>query len=154
MWEEIVKAFPIYLLSTLKVVFGPIMGYVAKLNIFTSMFVTFAGMMTSVTAITFFGNLLRKGFLKRWFEKQQAKALTSKWRKYGLVGIAVLTPLLLTPIGGTVLAVAGGYPRTKIIIYMLISGAIYSVLFTWATYYFGQALIDWVNKFNPTALAN
>jgi membrane protein DedA with SNARE-associated domain len=151
MWEEIIKAFPIYLLSTLKVVFGPIGGYMAGLNIFTSMFVTFAGMMTTVTILTFFGNLLKKGIMKRWFEKQQAKAMTSKWGKYGLFGIAFLTPLLLTPIGGTVLAVAGGYPRPKIMVYMLISGAIYAVLFTWATYYFGQSLIDLVNRLNPTA---
>jgi membrane protein YqaA with SNARE-associated domain len=151
MWEEIVKAFPIYLLSTLKVVFGPIGGYMAGLNIFTSMFVTFAGMMTTVTILTFFGDLLKKGMMKRWFEKQQAKAMTSKWGKYGLFGIAFLTPLLLTPIGGTVLAVAGGYPRTKIMLYMLVSGFLYAIAFTWATYYFGQSLIDLVNRLNPTA---
>lgn len=150
MWEEIVKAIPIYLLSTLKVVFGPIGSYMAKLHMFTSMFVTFAGMMTTVTILTFFGNLLKKGILKRWFEKQQAKAMTSRWRKYGLMGIAVLTPLLLTPIGGTVLAVAGGYPRPKIMVYMLISAAFYSIAFTLATYYFGQSMIDFLDRLGPT----
>jgi membrane protein YqaA with SNARE-associated domain len=150
MWEEIVKAIPIYLLSMLKVVFGPIGGYMAKLHMFTSMFVTFAGMMTTVTILTFFGDLLKKGMMKRWFERQQAKAMTSKWGKYGLFGIAFLTPLLLTPIGGSVLAVAGGYPRSKIMVYMLVSGALYAVAFTWATYYFGQSMIDLLGRFAPT----
>ncbi len=141
MLEEILKAIPIYLLSTLKVVFGPLMGYAAGLSVFTSILVTFAGMMTSVLIITFFGNLLRKGLLKNWFEKQEKKALTSRWRKYGLVGIAILTPLLLTPIGGTVLAVAGGYPRSRIIFLMLITGAFYSLLLTWVIYYFGPSVL-------------
>src|SRR5690349_17231413 len=118
MWEEIIKAFPIYLLSTLKVVFGPALGYAAGLNIFTSMFVTFTGMMTSVTIITYFGSLLKHGRLKKWFERREEKAKNSKFRKYGLVGIALLTPLLLTPIGGTILSVAGGYPRNRIMVYM------------------------------------
>src|SRR5690349_7010838 len=107
MWEEILKAFPIYLLTTLKVVFGPTMGYAAGLHIITSMLVTFLGMMTSVVLVTFFGKLLHKGILKNWFEKQEKNAATSKWKKYGLTGLAILTPLLLTPIGGSILAVAG-----------------------------------------------
>ena len=147
MWEEILKAIPIYLLSTLKVVFGPVGGYAAGLHIFTSMFVTFAGMMTSVIIITYFGQLLHKGVLKKWFEKQEAKASASKWRKYGLVGIAILTPLLLTPIGGTIIAVGGGYPRAKILFYMLITGGAYALFFTWAIYYFGpEVLPDFVPR--------
>jgi hypothetical protein len=141
MWEEIIKAFPIYLLSTLKVVFGPALGYAAGLNIFTSMFVTFTGMMTSVTIVTYFGNLLKHGRLKNWFIRQEEKAKNSKFRKYGLVGLALLTPLLLTPIGGTILSVAGGYPRNRIMIFMTISGALYAIFFTWGVYVFGDAFI-------------
>jgi len=141
MWEEVAKALPIYLLSTLKVVFGPALGYAAGLNIFTSMFVTFTGMMTSVVLITYFGNLLRKGWLKNWFERQEVRAKNSKFRKYGLAGLAILTPLLLTPIGGTILSVAGGYPRNKIILFMTVTGGLYAIFFTWAVYYFGNTII-------------
>jgi hypothetical protein len=141
MWEEIIKAIPIYLLTTLKVVFGPALGYAAGLHIATSMIVTFTGMMTSVVVITYFGDLLRHGFLKNWFARQEEKAKTSKFARYGLVGLAILTPLLLTPILGTILTVAGGYPRNKIIFYMTVTGGLYAVFFTWAVYYFGNSFI-------------
>jgi membrane protein YqaA with SNARE-associated domain len=147
MWEEILKAFPIYLLTMLKVVFGPTMGYAAGLHIVTSMLVTFLGMMTSVVLVTFFGKLLHKGVLKKWFEKQEQSAATSKWKKYGLTGLAILTPLLLTPIGGSILAVAGGYSRPKIIVYMLISASLFAVIATGIIYYFGpQILPDFVPR--------
>lgn len=135
MWEEILKAFGLYLLTTLKVVFGLFGGYAAGLNVFVTMFITFAGMMTSVVVITFFGSLLQKGFLKNWFARREEKAKNSKWKRYGLAGIAILTPLLLTPIGGSLLAVVGGYPRARIVLYMFISASIFSVFATLGIYY-------------------
>lgn len=149
MSEEIIKAIPLYLLSALKVAFGLFGGYAAGLKMVTTMIVVFAGMMTSVTIITFFGSLLQKGFLKNWFAKREEKARNSKWKKYGLVGIAILTPLLLTPIGGSLLAIVGGYPRSRIMLYMLISAGIFSMTTTAALYYFGPPLFDYLHKIMP-----
>jgi membrane protein YqaA with SNARE-associated domain len=149
MWEEILKAIPIYLLSALKVVFGPTMGYAAGLHWVTSLIVTFAGMMTSVVLITLFGSLLQKGFLKNWFAKREEKAKNSKWKRYGLIGIAILTPLLLTPIGGSLLAVIGGYPRARILLFMTISAAVFSVAATSAMYIFGPPAIEYVKSLFP-----
>jgi membrane protein YqaA with SNARE-associated domain len=147
MWEEILKAFPIYLLSMLKVIFGPTLGYAAGLHIVTTILITLLGMMSSVVLVTFFGSLLHKGILKKWFERREQNAQNSRWKKYGLVGIVTLTPLLLTPIGGTILAVAGGYPRQRIIVYMLISASLFAVIATAIIYYFGsQVLPDFVPR--------
>ena len=147
MLEEILKAIPIYLLSMLKVVFGPTFSYASGLHYSTSFAVTFGGMMTSVLIITFFGNLLKNGRLKGWFEKREQNAQNSKWKKYGLLGIAILTPLLLTPIGGTILAVAGGYPRPRIIFYMFISALIFAVASTGLIYFFGEAVEKFFEQF-------
>jgi hypothetical protein len=149
MVEEILKAIPIYLLSTLKVAFGPTMGYAAGLNIITTMVVTFAGMMTSVVLITLFGSLLQKGFLKNWFAKREESAKNSKWKRYGLMGIAILTPLLLTPIGGSLIAVIGGYPRPRILIFMFISAAAFSIAATIAMYWLGPPAIEYVKSILP-----
>lgn len=140
MWEEILKAIPIYLLSMLKVVFGPTISYASGLHYITSFVVTFGGMMTSVLVITFFGDLLKKGRFKAWFERREQNAQNSKWKKYGLLGLAILTPLLLTPIGGTILSVAGGYPRPRIIVYMFISALVFAIGSTALIYYFGEAV--------------
>jgi hypothetical protein len=58
-----------------------------------------------------------------------------------LAGVAVLTPLLFTPIGGTIIAVSFGAPKEKILFYMFISASFFAVLFSVAVYSFGEAVI-------------
>lgn len=146
MWEEILKAIPIYLLCTLKVVFGPTLGYAAGLHIITTMIATASGMMTSVIAFTFFGEWLRMKLLKKWISTRKKftpgnRRIVTVWKKFGLAGIAVLTPLGLTPIGGTILAVSLGAPKEKIIIYMLISSIAFAILASIVIYVFGDAVL-------------
>ena len=150
MWQEILKSIPVFLSAMVKFILGPIGGYAARLHILTTILVTVAGMMTSVTAFTYFGEWIRTRVLDRIFPKRKKlkvpnPKLAAIWRKFGLVGIAVLTPIILTPIGGTILAVSNGSPRKKIIVYMLISAASWSVIFSVTIYFFGrQVLPDWV----------
>jgi hypothetical protein len=146
MWEEILRAVPIYLLCTLKVIFGPTMGYAMGLHFLTTVITTVAGMMTSVVAFTYFGNWLRMKILKRWISKQKKfspnnRRIVTVWKKFGLAGIAILTPLALTPIGGTILAVSLGAPKEKIILYMFISASLFAVVFSGAIYLFGNNVL-------------
>jgi len=146
MWEEILKAFPIYLLCTVKVIFGPTLSYAAGLHFITAVTVTAGGMMTSVTAFTFFGEWLRMKILKRWISSRKKfspgnRRIVMVWKKFGLAGIAVLTPLMLTPIGGTVLAVSLGAPRDKILLYMMVSSLIFSFSFSALIYLFGNNVL-------------
>lgn len=152
MTEEILKAIPIFFLSMLKVIFGPTLGYASGLHIVTTIIVTFSGMMASVLLFTFFGAWLREKILKRFEKKNQKKftpkkrKLVSLWKKYGLVGVAVLTPLLLTPIGGTIVAVSFGSPKQKILLYMLVSAAIFAVGMTYAIYEFGDYVMPFLEQ--------
>ncbi len=143
MLEEILKAIPVYLASMIKFIFGPLAGYGAKLQLVTTIVATVGGMMTVVIAFTYFGSWLRSTLLKRFFTNKKLFTKRSRrfvvlWKKYGLVGVAVLTPLLLTPIGGTILAVSSGSPKGKIIIYMLISACFWGITLSVATYFFGR----------------
>jgi len=58
MWEEILKAIPVYFSSMLKFILGPIGGYAAGLNMITTILATVAGMMTIVFCFSFFWNLV------------------------------------------------------------------------------------------------
>lgn len=143
MWEEILKAIPVYFSSMFKFIFGPIGGYAAGLNIFTTMLVTIAGMMTVVLGFAYFGDFLKNRVLARFFQNRKKFSVRNRkfvkiWRKYGLAGVAILTPILLTPIGGTLLAVSFGTPRNRLIVFMFISAALYSVVFSVAVYFFGN----------------
>jgi membrane protein DedA with SNARE-associated domain len=151
MLEEIIKAIPVYLSSMLKFIFGPIGGYAAGLTLITTILVTVAGMMTVVFAFAFFGHFMRTQIMDRFFLKKKKfsernRRFVTIWKKYGLPGVAALTPVVLTPIGGTLLAISFGAPRNKLILYMFISAAIWSVIFSGTIYFFGNEVLPEVIK--------
>jgi membrane protein DedA with SNARE-associated domain len=147
MWEEILKAIPVYFSSMLKFILGPIGGFAAGLNLVTTILTTVFGMMTVVFLFTYFGDWLKANVVNR-FRRKDRKVDEKKntrfaniWKRYGLVGVALLTPIVLTPIGGTLLAVSSGSPKEKIIFYMFISAAAWSVVFSIAIYFFGNEIL-------------
>jgi membrane protein DedA with SNARE-associated domain len=146
MWEEILKAIPVYLASMLKFILGPVGGYTAGLNLLTTILSTVFGMMTVVFLFTYSGNWFKEKILSRFIKKNNRfsprnKKLTTIWKKYGLPGVALLTPLLLTPIGGTLLALSSGSPKDKIIFYMFLSASFWAVIFSMAIYFFGNEVL-------------
>ena len=146
MWEEILKAIPVYFSSMLKFIFGPIGGYAAGLNLITTILVTVAGMMTVVLSFTYAGNWLREKVIHRFFGKRKKFSESNRkfvriWKKYGLFGVAALTPIFLTPIGGSILAVSSGSPKEKIVLFMFISASVWSVIFSVAIYFFGNEVL-------------
>jgi hypothetical protein len=131
-----------------KFILGPLGGYATGLNLITTILTTVSGMMTVVFLFTFFGNWIRDKVLIRFIRKKnrgKVKVVNPKlaliWKKYGLPGVALLTPIILTPIGGTLLAVSSGSPKDKIIFYMFISAAVWSVIFSMAIYFFGKQIL-------------
>jgi membrane protein DedA with SNARE-associated domain len=143
MWDKIVF---VYLASMLKFILGPIGGYGAGLNLLTTILATVAGMMTVVFAIAFFGNWLRNKIIHMFPNKakkfsERNRRFVGIWKKYGIAGVAALTPLFLTPIGGTVLAISFGTPKDKLIIYMFISASVWAVIFSTVIYLFGDNVL-------------
>lgn len=146
MWEEILKAIPVYFSTMLKFIFGPIGGFAAGLTLITTILVTVGGMMTVVLLFAFFGDFIRDKILNRFFPKRKKFSERNRkfigiWRKYGLLGVAALTPIFLTPIGGTLLAISVGTPRNKLILYMFISASIWSVILSIIVYFFGNEFL-------------
>jgi membrane protein DedA with SNARE-associated domain len=148
MIEELLKALPIYISCLFKFIVGPVAGYGTGLHIVTTILVTILGMMTSVVAITFFGDWLRMKLLKNWISRQKKFSARSRrvvmvWKKFGLAGIALLTPILFTPIGGALIAVSLGAPKYRILLYMLISASVFAILFTILIYSLGESVLPY-----------
>jgi membrane protein DedA with SNARE-associated domain len=145
MWEEILRAIPVFLSSMVKFILGPIGGYASGLTLTTTILTTVAGMMTSVLAFTFFGDWLRDKVFHRLMKTRHSperfKRFSGIWKKYGIAGVAILTPIILTPIGGTLLAISMGTPKDKLIFYMFLSAAFWSVVFSGAIYFFGNEIL-------------
>jgi membrane protein DedA with SNARE-associated domain len=158
MWEEILRAFPAFTSSMIKFIFGPMAGFARHCHPLTTIIATVSGMMTSVVVFTYFGKYLQEKIFKRYFKPKikigdlvnpEEKPKLSKFAqfasRYGLEGVAFFTPIILTPIGGTLLAVGIGSPREKILFYMLISAIAWSIIFTGIIYFFGHEILpDWV----------
>lgn len=145
MWQEILKAIPIYFSTMFKFIFGPLGGYAAGLTLLTTILVNVASMMTVVLLFAFFGDFIRKNIIGRFFKKRRLftvrnRRIVTIWKKYGILGVAALTPCLLTPIGGSIIAVSFGTPRNKMILYMFISASIWSVIFSVSVYAFGNEI--------------
>jgi len=146
MWEEILKAIPVYFSSMLKFIFGPLGGFAVGLQLVTTILATVAGMMTVVLSFTYAGTWLREKVIHRFFGKRKTFSQNNRkfvriWKKYGLAGVAMLTPVLLTPIGGTLLAVSSGSPKEKIILFMFVSASVWSVIFSVAVYLLGNEFL-------------
>lgn len=146
MLEEVLKAIPVVLASAIKFIFGPLQGYALKLHPVTTMISTVLGMMISVVAFTYFGDWLKNRFFKNYFNPPKnpsniRRKFLIMLRKYGLGGIAFFTPLILTPIGGTLLALGLNKPKSKILFFMLMSGIAWGIIFTVAIYSFGRAVL-------------
>lgn len=149
MWQVILKVATVYFSCMLKFIFGPLGGYAAGFTLLTTILITVAGMMTVVFVFTFFADWIRTRIVSRFFKKRKKFSRNSRrfvtiWRKYGLFGVATLTPVVLTPIGGTLLAVSSGSPKEKIILYMFISASVWSVVLTSALYFFGNEILKYL----------
>ena len=145
MASTIITYITIYLLCMFKIIFGPTMGYAAGLHPLESTFLTIAGMMTTVVLFSFAGKQLREKYLRRFFKRKKVftkrnRRFVKVWRKYGELGIAFLTPILLSPPGGTLISIAlGGTPK-KTITYMFIWSVFWSFVITYGIYYFGDEI--------------
>jgi hypothetical protein len=64
------------------------------------------------------------------------------WNKMGLWGIAILTPLLISPIGGALLAVSFRVRTRKVIVYMAIVHAVAAIVFAFAFVEFKDFIQD------------
>lgn len=134
MIEYVLKFFAIYFLTLFKFIAGPVLGYAAGYSIFEIMLVTVLGMMSSVFLFTYLGEWVKREWAirirkKKMLFSRKSRRLVAIWQKFGAAGVAFLTPILLTPIGGTIVLTSFGVKRKVIICYMFISGLLWSFIF-------------------------
>ena len=136
---QFAKYVSVIIASTIKFIGGPLSGAMLGLPWFTTAACTMLGMMLSVVVVTYAGAALQA--LWQRYRPSAPKRFTKRtrlairiWQRAGLAGIALLTPLILTPIGGTILAISFGVKRGQLLLYMLVSGAFWAVVQTLAIY--------------------
>ncbi|MBD2700050.1 hypothetical protein IC229_05345 [Spirosoma sp. BT702] len=129
----IAKYLSVIIASTLKFVGGPLSGVALGLSWLETAIFTTIGMMVSVVVVIYAGAALQ--LLIQRYRSTPPKRFTKRtrlaikiWKRAGLAGIAFLTPLLLTPIGGTILAISFRVKPGQIMLYMLVSAVFWAVV--------------------------
>jgi len=129
MGERIFKYCTVFLMSMLKFVIGPVTGIYAGLSIVETALLTTLGMMASVLLFTYGGTVARDWWFttfrhdRKLFSPRNRK-IVKFWLKYGIKGLAFFTPIIFSPIVGTLLAVSFGESKERIFRFMLI-GALF-----------------------------
>jgi hypothetical protein len=116
-----------------KFIFGPIFGVEFEVSVWLTALLTGTGMMLSVVLISYLGEGIREILLSKLKKRKRYRVFTKRkrkivriWQRFGMSGVAFLTPALLTPIGGTLIALSFGVKKSKIILYMTLSAIFWS----------------------------
>lgn len=133
------KYFAVMLATALKYIAGPITGFSLGLTWYETLLSSWIGFMFTVIIIVSIGK-----FLVAWiasFRKtkplvfsKRARYAVGIWQKFGIKGIAALTPLIFTPIGGSLLSLSFKVPLPRILFFMAISGLVWSSVYTLIIY--------------------
>lgn len=122
-------------------------------SFFEAMLLTLGGGMLGVFIFSKFSNLLLKFFLPNKPDKLpktqmgwRRRTLVKVRSRYGLLGIAFLTPIFLTVPIGTFLANSMTKDKRNVLIYMFISFSFWSVIFNGSFYFLGIDVQKYIEK--------
>jgi hypothetical protein len=135
MFTDLMKYILVYLISMFKFIGGPAFGAAYDLNLIGIVVMTVLGMMTTVVIISFFGIRLRNWIQKKYKYKRKTfsrrnRRIVKIWRGYGEFGVSFFTPVLFSPIIGTLLVTTLGGKRNRVLTYMLISAIFWAFALT------------------------
>ena len=146
MLQLAIKCASVFLLSTVKFLGGPLAGTSMGMQFWLIWALTVAGMMTSVFVFSGVGGVWMKHRQKKRRLRREpiftkrSRNIIKVFQKFGMGGIAFLTPVLLSPIGGTVIATLLGVPRQRILLHMLWSALLWGGALTLASGHFGHLI--------------
>jgi hypothetical protein len=133
MWDLLYKYLIVFGSSMFKFFVGIAIGTGFKLPFIITGSLAVLGMMASVILFTsLLGKYFHKWILstfyknRKLFTKQNRKKITL-WKKFGLVGVAFLTPVVFTPIGGAMIANGFGESKERIFVFMFVSAVFWAL---------------------------
>jgi hypothetical protein len=133
----------IFSASIFKFIAGPILGMTTGTDSWITALLTAGGMMTGVIAITLAGKPMRTLINKKFFSRR--KKFTAKnrrfvklWGSYGVFGVSFLTPVILSPIGGSLLVASMGGKTSRILLWMSLSAIFWGVIFSQGIFLFAE----------------
>lgn len=132
---RLLEYLSVFLMSGFKFMVGVGMSMAMKLSFWEQFLTTTAGGIAGVVFFTYLGDKIRAWVARR--RGRPVSALPSArwahfWEKYGLWGVALLTPPILSPPVGTAIALAFGTPRERIVLRTSLAMVVWGLAFAGA----------------------
>ena len=133
------KYLTVIVSSMVKFIFGPFEGLALGLTKIDTALATAFGMMISVVLITLFFHFFKTKVFPRFSKKRKLFTVANRrkdrvWSKYGILGVSFLTPVILSPIGGALIANAFGEKKYKIFLWMSVMALGWGFIMTYAVF--------------------
>ncbi|MCX8113268.1 MAG: hypothetical protein N3E49_08790 [Bacteroidia bacterium] len=128
----LLKYIPIFLMSGFKFMVGVGMSMAMGLSFWEQFLVTTTGGIGGVIFFTYLGAQVRAWIARR--RGRPVSGFTSQrwavlWERYGLWGVALLTPPILSPPVGTAIALAFGSSRRQVALRMSLAMVLWGLVF-------------------------
>lgn len=143
MGTEVLKIISVFLLSAVKFGIGGVPAAVfANFPFFKAMLITISGGITGVVVFTYLSDWITHKLKDKVAKKNKKKfTLTNKIivyvKKYfGLIGISIITPLILSIPLGVFIAVRFYHDKNKVIRFMFVSITLWAVVIYYALHTF------------------
>lgn len=143
--ELLLKYITVAFFAGFKFLVGIAIGWSVGLGFWETAFFTALGMMLTVLLFSFLGRYIKKNIFDYYFRPRKRfsprkRRIVRIWKRYGLLGVSFLTPIVLTPIGGTLVSVMFGEKWYRIFLYMLINAIVWSVGLTYFVYFLAESV--------------
>ncbi len=136
------KYLTVIFATAIKFFNGPIAGLLLSLTWWETAVCCIIGMMTTVIIVSILGEQVQRLIAKYRTKKvvlfsKRSRFAVKIWLKLGIWGIAFFTPLIFTPIGGTLMALSFKVPIPKIIFSMLIFALFWGMVLCYVIFHLG-----------------
>ena len=133
------KYLTVIVSSMVKFIFGPFEGLALGLTKMDTALATAFGMMISVMLITLFFHFFKTKVFSRFGKKRKLFTVANRRKvrvlsKYCIMGVSFLTPVILSPIGGALIANAFGEKKYKIFLWMTVMALGWGFIMTYAVF--------------------
>lgn len=130
-------------LSALKFMIGIVTGIAYNFSFTEQLICTGIGGLLGTILYTYFGITIKNWIQKKWPPKSEINTKPNAfavkvWNYFGMPGLAIITPTIISQPVGCVLALSFGANRLKTMIFVGVSTLIWAFVFA----YFGQTAVN------------
>jgi len=127
----------VFLASVVELWLSIPLGLVLKLNPILIIIAAAAGSIVSTFLVVTLGEGVRNWFIKWRYGSRSIEhgRIYEIWKKYGIIGLGLISPLLFGAPLGAAIGVGLGAPKNRLLLWMSVGIIIWSVILTFVGFY-------------------